>query len=445
MLRALLLGLTIYSFSALAAAPAIDTVGGASNYVTTGAVTIYGGIAGSCTGSDTSLTCNSCDVTPSCTNAPLCPCNTARIWDGMVVRINLKTDNANTYNAVAQVASGTTGTGTDFPPLTPNNGGRFIDFYWSNICAKAGSTGGCDSTGMPNGGSVVIRIGFDKDNSGTVTTGDETVDVTFKILNPPSNYEVIGAAGNSDEGISGFKPYPGDGKVYIEDPVTSNSFPFLNYSTKAKKVRVFISNTSMDNATPLGAENYPADISLTDSGDNLERNVVDGLDNGTLYFFRISLLDEANNVVQFYPAPAILGAECTTAPDSTCAFSATPSEVLGLLSKDVNCFVATAAYGSVMEPKLKVFRDFRYKILVQNKWGLEFVKTYYKYGPYAARYIADKPILRSIMRGLLWPFYGFSYMALKIGFASAFAVSLVLLSSLLALPWYSVRRLRARE
>lgn len=438
------------SLSAHAAVPAVDTVGGASNYTTTGTVTIYGGLAGDCTGTDTSLVCNSCTTAGVATcgaNAPFCPCNSARIWDGLIVRINLKAVANNTYNAVAQLASGNN-TNTNFPAVTPLNGGSYINFRWTDICNAAGSTNGCTAAGLPSGGTVTVRIALDKDSSGTVSTGDEPVEVTFKLLSPTAAYEVMGQTGNSNEGIDGFVPYPGDEKIKLEDPHGSSTFPLLNYSTKATAIRVYFSDTSLANAQPGDPEYAPVDLRLNTAGD-LDNSVVDGLTNDTLYYFRIALLDEANNVVQYFPDQNNVDASCLLTPTdpgvTQCPYVATPSQVLGLLTKDFNCFIATAAYGSTLEPKLNILREFRHKFLLRNPYGLKFVQWYYEYGPYAARYIHDKPLLRAMTRGLLWPVYGFSYLAIKVGFAAAFAMSLVLLTSLITLPWLGVRRIQRRE
>lgn len=431
----------LLSLSAHAAAPAIESVAGASGYVLTGAVTIFGGLAGDACGmADLRLTCNNC-AAPSCTDAPLCVCNANRVYQDLILRINVKAVTGDQLNVVAQTASATPSPLTPVNVLNPN----FIELRWSDICLVTG--GSCEAA--TNGTTIPIRIGYDKDKNGSFTTGDEAVEVQIKLLKPDqTSYGIIGTGTNSGEGITSFEPFPGDEKIYIDKPATHSNFPLLGYGTKAKAVRVYFSDTSLTNATPTGAEYPPVDIALTSTGDNLENNIVDGLENNKLYFFRVALLDEANNVIQFYPDPnqaPANDAACTSAPAASCPFAATPSEVLGLLSKDFNCFIATAAYGTTLEPKLNLFREFRHKILLHNPYGIKFVLWYYTYGPYAARYIHDKPILRAMTRGLLWPIYGFSYLALKMGFAAAFSFSLVLLTSLITLPWLGVRRIKRRE
>jgi hypothetical protein len=42
------------------------------------------------------------------------------------------------------------------------------------------------------------------------------------------------------------------------------------------------------------------------------------------------------------------------------------------------CFIATAAFGSYMEPKVKLLRDFRDEYLLDSTPGKWFVKQYYR-------------------------------------------------------------------
>ena len=65
------------------------------------------------------------------------------------------------------------------------------------------------------------------------------------------------------------------------------------------------------------------------------------------------------------------------------------------------CFIATAAYGSYLDPKVKILRDFRDQRLLTNSIGAEFVKFYYRHSPPIANYIREHEILRIIIRSLL--------------------------------------------
>jgi hypothetical protein len=93
-----------------------------------------------------------------------------------------------------------------------------------------------------------------------------------------------------------------------------------------------------------------------------------------------------------------------------------PMGALGSESKaDVSCFIATAAYGSSMAPHVKVLREFRDRILLNNSVGKTFVEVYYKYSPSMADFIAEHTYLRAIVRVSLLPIVGTSWVILKIG------------------------------
>ena len=79
------------------------------------------------------------------------------------------------------------------------------------------------------------------------------------------------------------------------------------------------------------------------------------------------------------------------------------------------CFIATAAYGSLMEPHVKILRDFRDRFLLANAFGKGFVRLYYTYSPPLADFIAKHDALRAIVRVGLLPIVGLSWVALKFG------------------------------
>lgn len=79
------------------------------------------------------------------------------------------------------------------------------------------------------------------------------------------------------------------------------------------------------------------------------------------------------------------------------------------------CFIATAAYGSLMAPHVRILCEFRDRILLPNSFGKSFVDFYYKHSPLAAKFIAEHGALRAMVRVTLIPVVGISWIALKMG------------------------------
>ena len=440
-----------------AEAPVVTTVSGVSSAVISGnSVDVYGGLAGSlCTGVDNVNFCNSClaSVTSTCDgNQPLCACNETRIYPGLQLTITVNPqEGGGSLNLAAKVDDGTT-TGTTINPISRST--TTLTFDWATICSKiSGGNATCTFTESKN---VTLKIAFDTDGDTGVDTDETTTDVTFHLIQPGStNYNVFS---EMNEGVSDFKAFPGDEKAFLIGPDGTDvlpslgGFPIFLYGSKAVAMRVYISDENITKAV-YNTTLEPVNISITDEGGTLDNNVVDGLENDVRYFFRIAMVDQAGNVVQHFPTDAEADAACgsngacctvNTAASKFCPYSATPNEVLGLLTKDLNCFVASVAYGTPLAPALKSFRKFRGNVLMQKEWGRRFVYAYYKYGPYAARYIQDKPLLKAMVRASLWPAYGFTQLTGKIGFTKALATTFAALAIILCSMIFGYKRLFQR-
>jgi len=67
------------------------------------------------------------------------------------------------------------------------------------------------------------------------------------------------------------------------------------------------------------------------------------------------------------------------------------------------CFIATAAWGSPMQPEVRILRRFRDSVLLGSAPGRGFVNLYYRWSPAAAQVIEWSPPLRSGVRFLMVP------------------------------------------
>jgi len=86
------------------------------------------------------------------------------------------------------------------------------------------------------------------------------------------------------------------------------------------------------------------------------------------------------------------------------------------------CFIATAAFGSSLEPHVIMLKKFRDKYLMVSGWGRKLVEFYYKTSPSIADGIADNGPLKILVRMCLYPLVGFSYVILNTSLEMRFFV-----------------------
>jgi len=77
------------------------------------------------------------------------------------------------------------------------------------------------------------------------------------------------------------------------------------------------------------------------------------------------------------------------------------------------CFIATAAYGSYMNPHVHLLRQFRDRFLNTNPAGKIFIRLYYACSPPIAEFIAKHKIMRIAVRLSLLPLVGLSWLFLN--------------------------------
>ncbi|MFK7886055.1 MAG: choice-of-anchor D domain-containing protein [Gammaproteobacteria bacterium] len=100
------------------------------------------------------------------------------------------------------------------------------------------------------------------------------------------------------------------------------------------------------------------------------------------------------------------------------------------VDSDGGCFIATAAFGSYLDPNVQVLRDFRDDVLLTNGAGRKAVQFYYANSPMLADYIARHEGARTATRYALTP----------VVYAVAYPIPALMIFSAL---WYGLRRRRA--
>ncbi len=105
-------------------------------------------------------------------------------------------------------------------------------------------------------------------------------------------------------------------------------------------------------------------------------------------------------------------------------------------SKDSDCFIATAAYGSALENRVIVLKDFRDTVLLPTRSGKILVEIYYRFSPPVADLVARHETLRIITRAALLPVIWFCRLVLFAGFLP----SLILFGLSLLMPIFYLKK-----
>lgn len=111
---------------------------------------------------------------------------------------------------------------------------------------------------------------------------------------------------------------------------------------------------------------------------------------------------------------------------------------LGFKTKD-SCFIATAAYGSILDRHVEILREFRDEVLMSSKGGQLLIGLYYRVSPEIAAIIGQSEILRAVVRVALMPVVLSAYILLKAGSIAFVCIVLAAAGSLLLPVKYSRR------
>jgi len=347
---------------------------------------------------------------------------------------------------------------------------------WAHICNYAGATTACTA-------SFTATITFGWSNSSTAFSGGETgtLQINYRYVKTSGTAGVApytspwatfgpGPTTNDYQGFYSFLAFPGDQKVYILNPttITTNSYDVSNLSgsgtspgtdasgLKYSGIRVFYKLATSSTAAAFTASgggqsgtDDTQDLTLDTTNGSITPKSVTGLKNlnGTTqeYQFVIASIDQAG-ILTYWTNPNGTSPNAMNfaiTPTGTTQ-AAQPQPVYGLLDGQ-GCFIATAAYGSILQPEVATLRAFRSKILLQSEWGQSFVRWYYHNSPTYAQKLSQHEAWRFVVRGMLWPLVWFADLALWLGLwpAIAIVVGLLVLLVLTLSWWQESRRVRS--
>lgn len=99
-----------------------------------------------------------------------------------------------------------------------------------------------------------------------------------------------------------------------------------------------------------------------------------------------------------------------------------------LMVKKKGCIIATATYGSELSPEVQFLRGFRDQKVVSTFAGSHFMKAfnnwYYSFSPSVAGFIAGQLVIKTIMKGVLYPLIGILHLSSVTYSAFAFSPEL---------------------
>ena len=234
-----------------------------------------------------------------------------------------------------------------------------------------------------------------------------------------------------------------NGKLYAS---TFDLRVFLKYMTRTNLEEIGLISPGDDSAwqtiqTLLDAvdlyNDNPAgsDVYYTSDGINWTPLTRDGFGDQFNYGARI-LLPSTIAVHPLYVGMAnpFYGAQVYTVEDTGSANAASGDD------GGSGCFIATAAFGSSLDPHVRILRAFRDRFLLANAPGRAFVRFYYSNSPAAARFLERHDRVKPFVRLSLLPVIGISYL-----FINGFGALVVILFALIPITVLMIFRNRRRS
>lgn len=186
-------------------------------------------------------------------------------------------------------------------------------------------------------------------------------------------------------------PYPGDDYIYTFG-ATSGATPIVTGVV-----------ARMLSLRPQLTPDEIREILTTTAFNPLTGQRTTGRIDDRLGWGRVDLYAALVEVAARYPQPPanLPGGEWT--PPQVAGGSSPPASNVPDSGSDTMCFIATAAYGSPLDPHVATLRAFRDRWLLTNAPGRLAVGLYYRYSPSLATLVADSSVLRLATRAALTP------------------------------------------
>ncbi|MBI5746471.1 MAG: fibronectin type III domain-containing protein [Nitrospirae bacterium] len=356
--------------------------------------------------------------------------DTTSIYDQDPLFVNTA---SNDYHLQAGSPAIDTGTGTD-PDGTPADmgayGGAAMDTTPFPVSSPTLTASGSDTVSLSwsanNAYSIAgYKLYFDSDASGAPYDGSSSEGPSPIDAGNNTSFTLSGlsASGNSPSSPTGLTASPGDGTILLSWNAVNGASGYILYYG-------------------ISSEIYSQTVDLG----NTASYTLKGLTNGTRYYFAVSAYTQptyylvvtaydtsGNESASANEVAAILTAKSEGARSQEVSELPEESIPFPILKDEGRCFIATAVYGSNLEPEVLLLRRFRNHYLLTNLLGRKLVDLYYNLSPPAADYIRRHEWLKPVVWVLLLPFIGMAHLCLDTSLIQKFLLYLVVLSLLITL------------
>jgi hypothetical protein len=191
----------------------------------------------------------------------------------------------------------------------------------------------------------------------------------------------------------------GDGELLLSwSP--ANDFTVSEY-------KIHYGTVSVNDATQIVTGRSTTSYRLTGLSNNIPYHIAISAVATPVFFVTVTALDDASTPKEsdFAPVQEAHLTSPVVESNNSAEITATPEQIVRFpdLPNEGGCFIATAAYGSPLEPHVQTLRVFRDRYLLTNGLGRGLVAVYYRVSPPLAHWLEAHASFKPMARALLSP------------------------------------------